>query len=179
MSTATPRPAPPSEIPREFLREELGQAIEMFRTLWSLVVQVGVGLVAANVALLGWAVSKRLITPVMFGSLFPTAIVVLVERIRKAMAPVVFTAVSLEDRFGGQTEDWLMATFVSTNSDEFVDRLRSIAAQPTKPERMRAISSLRIPVRFDRPLRVSMLSVAAAQLVSPAFLVFVPGWQWF
>lgn len=174
-------PSLPSEPEVEFVRLQLEQALETYRTQFSLMIQVATVLVIADVTIVGYAISARIAGILLIGAIFPTIILGIMHSAGKWMLPIIYNAVSLESKYGGANIDWLASTLLSTIvSTEYVDRLRSISSIRNADERIAQLRRVPEPLLGIRSkTRLTLILIAIGQVIAPAILSLVFGWRLF
>lgn len=167
----------------EFVKVELEQALETFRTQLSLLVQIVTILVIADATVVGFAVSTQIAGILLIGPLFPIMIIVITSIVFRLAKPVVYTAVSLEHKYGDRSAAWLASTFLSsTVSTEYVAQLKEISSVQDSAERMRRLRSVPAPSFGGtdvRVTRVALIVIAVGQVIAPVVLSLCFGWRLF
>jgi hypothetical protein len=165
----------------EFIKIQFQETIELFRSQLTMLVQAGTFLLLADVTVIGYAMNTRIAGILCIGALFPIMLWFLVTRVNQLMLPVLFTALSLEHRYGDREGDWLASTFLST------------LVSPDYPEQLRRLTSIADPIerltqlrRFPGPLTTKLgplppifLVGAVGHLVLPVILSLFFNWRVF
>jgi hypothetical protein len=175
-------PTPSSSAGAEFIRMQLEQSIETYQTQFSLLIQAITVLVLGNVTVAGYALSTQRASILFIGSLFPMMILYVTYRINKLMIPIVYTAVSLEQKYGGPRMDWLASTFLATAvSADAVSILREISAEQDCALRIGRLRTVRMPLIGSGKglIRAALALATVGQLVAPVVLNLVFQWPLF
>lgn len=160
------------ETQSEFARSQFEQAVETYRTQFSLLIQIATVLVVANATIVGYAMSKQTSGILFVGPLFPIVILLVANAIFRLSIPIVYTAVSLEHRYGEGDSDWLASTFLMfAASNTYVEEMKAICSIENHEERMKRLHSLYSPV-FGKhsKMRIALILVAIAQVFAPIVL---------
>lgn len=163
-----------------FVKSQLEQAFETFRVQFSLLTQVASVLVLADVTVIGYAISTKNAGILLIGALFPIIIRRVAQFASKLMLPVIYSAVSLETKYGGAGEDWLASTFLGVLSIEYIEELKSISTIQDTHQRM---AKLRLSplILFGKgsKTRLILLLVTLSQIIAPVVLFLFFNWQLF
>jgi hypothetical protein len=131
----------------EFIGLQIEQVMETYRTQISLLIQIMIILVIADVTVVGYSISTQISGILLIGSLFPIMMHYTIYTIHRKMLPPLYTAVSLEHRYGGSDVDWLASTFMSTTiSAEYVATLKTISSIQDPIKRIERL--LDVPIVF-------------------------------
>jgi len=174
-----PQSAPPTAKP-EFVISEFEQAAETFRTQFSLLTQAMTVLVLADVTLIGYAISTQISGIIVIGAIFPIMILYIAFSVDRLMLPIVYTAISLEHKYGGGNTDWLASTFLSmVTPSENVDKLKAISVIQDPKERIRKLRTLKTPLVFGAQgtTCIVIALVALGQVVAPIVLTLAFKWR--
>ena len=166
----------------DFVKLQFEQSMEMYHKQFSLFVQIGIVLVVGNITIIGYAFSTRSAGVLLVGVLFPILVFWLMQRFERMMLPVLFTAVSLEYRYGRSNADWLASTFLSAAvSPEALNAIQSISTEQDYTKRIERLRKVNIsPMGKGKGLsRAGLLLVALGQVVAPIILALVFQWQLF
>lgn len=169
-----------STIEPEFVGLQIEQAMETYRTQISLLIQIMIVLVIADVTVVGYSISTQISGILLIGSLFPIMILYAIYTIHRKMLPALYTAVSLEHRYGGSDVDWLASTFLSTTiSTEYVATLKTISSIQDPIERIERLRG--VPIVFlgsgKGVTRIALILVAIGQVIAPVILSLSFGWR--
>jgi hypothetical protein len=170
---------PSSSADAEFVRMQIEQSVETYRTQFSLLIQAITVLVLGNVTVAGYALSTQRASILFIGSLFPMMILYVMYRINKLMIPIVYTAVSLEQKYGAARTDWLASTFLATAvSADGVSILREISAEQDYTLRIGRLRTVRMPLMGSGKglTRAALALASVGQLVAPIVLNLVFRW---
>ena len=166
----------------EFVKTQFEQACETFRAQFSLLVQVITILILGDITIIGYAVSTQIAGIVLIGTIFPLMILYILYRMNKLAIPVIYTAVSLEGKYGGSGTDWLASTYTANIiGAQFVDKLQAISLLPDAAERARQLRALKPPlVGGSRGMtRSALVLLAIGQMVAPVVLASYFHWRLF
>ncbi|MBI3914341.1 MAG: hypothetical protein HY327_09185 [Chloroflexi bacterium] len=130
-----------------FAKSQIEQSLETFRASISLLTQIITLLVLADVTVVGYAMSTQVSGILFIGALFPLMIYYMFFIVNRLIFPMVYTAVSLEHKYGGDKSDWLATTFLGhIASQEYVTKLRTISALQDVKERNRQLRAMSLPL---------------------------------
>ncbi len=166
----------------DFVRMQIEQAIATYQAIWASLIQIITVLVIANATILGYAITTRIAGIMLLGSFFPIMIVAVQLMSNRRALPVIYTAISLEQKFGMANTDWLGSTFISvTMSPEYFERLKSIATIDDPKKRIQELNHAPIPLFkgfYSYLLPIGVALVSLFQLIAPFFLLRL-GWRMF
>jgi len=172
----------PTTSDLEFIRLQLGQAITTYQAQLTLLIELITVLIIANATVVGYALSTQLAGIMLIGALFPVMIVVLQLLVYKRSLPIIFTAISIEQKYGIANMDWLASTFVSaTISPDYFNQLKTIALIQDSSERMKQLRNLPIPLFkgiYSYIITLAIVLVTLFQIIAPFFLWHY-GWRMF
>ena len=135
--------------------------------------------VVADVTVVGFAISSQIAGIIFIGTLFPILIYYAMNRIYSISIPILYTAIYIENKFGGNQVDWLASTYITyVNSVAHLDKIRGICNISDPTERAKQLRSLKAHVLMKGKglTRASLVIVSVAQLVTPFFsLTFIIG----
>lgn len=130
----------------------------------------------------GFAISTQTSGILLIGSLFPIMILCIAYSVFRMMVPVIYTAISLEYKYGASNTYFLATTFLSvTISTEYVDELKSISTIQNPVERIRELRGVVRPLlgSGSRIVTVALVLVAFGQVIAPIILSLFFDWQFF
>jgi hypothetical protein len=165
----------------EFIKIQFQETIELFRSQLMMLVQAGTFLLLADVTVIGYAMNTRIAGILFIGTLFPIMLWFLITRMNQMMLPVLFTALSLEHRYGDREGDWLASTFLSTlASPEYQEGLRRLTSIADRTERMTQLRQIPGPLTAKLGILPAVPLVGTAgHLVMPVILSLFFGWRVF
>ncbi len=169
-------------ILKEFAKLEFEQAIESFRSGLSLFVQIVAVLIIADGTIVGYALTTQIASVLLIGSIFPIAILFLIHLGRRAIVPIIYSALSIERNYGDCGADLLVSTFVAfTNSTEYVTELLTIGSIQDSKERFDKLQTVSRPwFRTGRPIgRIALVLVAVGHIIGPIILARFFNWRFF
>ena len=107
-----------------------------------------------------------------------------VNRAKRVMLPILFTAISLEREYGGdENADWLATTFLSvTVSPTYLDTLRAISKIQDRAERIKQLKRTGLPVIFGGGrgfFRSALFFIGLLQIAGSIILTSIFKWQLF
>lgn len=166
----------------EFVRLQLGHAITTYQAIWSSLIQIITVLVIADATILGYAFTTKIAGVMLLGAFFPIMIIAVQLMANRRALPVIYTAISLEQKYGITNTDWLSSTFISvTMSPDYLNRLKFIAAIKNPTERMEQLKRAPIPLFkgiYSYLLPIGIVLVSLLQFIAPFFLWRL-GWRMF
>lgn len=172
----------PSESDLEFIRLQLEHSITTYQALLSQLVQIIIVLVIADATVVGYGISTQSAGVMMIGAFFPIMIIIVQLMVNKRSLPVIYTAVSIEQKYGIGNMDWLASTFISvTMSPDYLNRLKAIASIQDPSERMKQLTSAPIPLFkgiYSYLMPIAIVFVILLQIIVPIFLWHF-GWRMF
>lgn len=164
----------------EFAKLQFEQAVETFRTQFSLFIQITTLIGLADVTIIGYAISGQISGILLVGSLFPLAIIYVRKRVYNLMVPVAYVAVCLEQKYGDKNIDWLATTFAlhAGTSGLHIKDLMDIVDIADKNERIKKLRNFKITFRKSYT-HLGLILITLAQLIIPIILSFVFNWRLF
>lgn len=166
----------------EFVRLQLEHAITTYQAIWSSLIQIITVLAIANATILGYAITTKIAGIMFLGAFFPIMIFAVELMANKRALPVIYTAISLEQKFGIANTDWLASTFISvTMSPDYLKHLKEIAKINDPVERIEQLKHAPIPLFkgiYSYLLPTGIVLVSLLQLIAPFFLWRL-GWRMF
>lgn len=164
----------------EIIKIELEQALISFRTEYTLLTQIIAVLTAGNITVIGFAFNSEKSIIFIIGALFPLLIYHFILRARHMMLPIIFTALSIENKLEKQNEDWIIMTFLSyTNNLKLLNKLVEISKIENRNERMIKLNEIKNVNYIGSKLFISfiLLLLAVLQIISAILLNFCSGWD--
>jgi hypothetical protein len=166
----------------EFVKSQIQQSLESYRSNLSVLVQMLTVLIVGNVTVVGFALNRQSSGIFLVGVVFPIIAFYLIHKINAMLIPALFTAVTLEQKYGGKTDNWLASTILSAGlSPEAMEEMMEIANITDYNSRMRKLRKASVPP-FRKGIglvRFSLLLIAIGQIVSPFLLTLLFGWKLF
>jgi hypothetical protein len=163
---------------KDFVCLQFAQAIETFRAQFNLSIQIFTAFVIADVTVIGFAISSKISGIVLIAGLFPLFIIYVAYGANKFMVPVIYTAVSIESKYGIQNEDWLASTFLSARlSPEILKRCQEISNVGKFEERIKAIRKQRIAFLYNKRFIVVLVVLSLMHIGGAVFLSLVFKWK--
>lgn len=170
----------PTKDEMEFIRLELSQAIETFRSQFSLMIQIGTVFVIANVTLLGYGISSKSAGIFFVSALIPLVLLYAAVGASRFMLPVLYTAIILESKYKTANTDWLASTFVAIRtSTEYVNGLLEINKEKNYEERLRKIKDQKLKLFTSTRHTILLFTFSFGQVIAGLFLYYVFNWQLF
>jgi len=94
------------------------------------------------------------------------------------MMPVLYTAVSIESKYGIQNEDWLASTFLSARvSPEILKRCQEISNVGKFEERIKAIRKQRMALIYSKRFIAVLAILSLMHIAGAVFLSSVFKWK--
>jgi hypothetical protein len=166
----------------DFVKMQFDQAIETYRTEFTTLIQIVTALIIADLSIVGFAINNHIAGILLIGSLFPLIILSTLIRINKYMLPVVYAAIILENKYGKDSDDWLMSTFISISiSPELTETFKRISSVDDYKERMKTLRNMDIPtlgIGRNRT-RFSLIIISIGQILIPFLLTHFYNWRLF
>jgi hypothetical protein len=154
----------------KYVEIELQQSLETFRVQFNLLLQVSLGIIAANVAFLGYAVQQRRASLLCFGAVFPLLLLAILNRGRRFMVPVLFSAIQLERSTLG-SDRGLVSTFLAhLNGTDYVKQLLGINRINGFKERHAALRSMPLPFGHRGLMRAGAIVSSGVQVLGGILL---------
>jgi len=147
--SANPESSSSSQFPVDpyFIRLQIEQSMETYRAQFSLLVQVLTVMIVGDITVIGYGVNARSAGVMLVGALFPILGIYITYRVNKLMMPVIYTAVTLEQKLGKEEADWLASTFVATVSSlELVNTMKQIGQEHDPSERLKKLRRVKLPI---------------------------------
>jgi hypothetical protein len=165
----------------EFIRLQLGHAISTYQSLLTQLVQIITVLVIADATLVGYAISTQIAGVMLIGAFFPIMIIIVQLMVNKRSLPVIYTAVSIENKYKNANIDWLASTFISvTMSREYLNKIK-IADNPDPAKRIDDLMNLPIPLFkgiYSYLMPIALVVITLIQIIIPIVLWHY-GWRMF
>lgn len=169
---------------KDFIKSQTEQAITTYGNQINLFVQVITILTLANVTVVGYAISEKIAGIIGIGSFFPLMIIGTAMLANEITLPIIYTAVSLEQKYGSEEMDWVASTFVSTIfSIEYLQKFKEISKISDPSERIRQLKLVKIPIFqkdkgiMRRSSGIAFILFFAVQFILPFILHFWFGWR--
>ena len=166
----------------EFLRQQLDQSIQTYRSGLTVLVQIMTVLIVANVTVWGYAINYQISGIIFIGAIFPLLTIYLIYLVGRLLAPVVFTAYHVEKQLGGESHTYLMRLGISVLSGEtFISQMEKIGeteSQPAQLEGLRKLNFLILGTRQGIANSILVL-ISILQLIAPVLLSYFFGWPIF
>jgi len=169
-----------ADVQFEFAKEQLHSAIETFREQLNLTVQIFATLITADIAIVGFAISQRIAGILLLGAILPLAIMMVSRAIARRMKPILFCAVGLEAKYGGDSDNWLASTFISSVlSPEYLKKLQDINNLQDRRDQIAQLRKMPSPLTTRKTADLLVSSIAVGQIIVAVILVFRFNWQFF
>jgi hypothetical protein len=163
----------------KILTTELSEAFVTFRTQLTLLTQTLTALLAGNIAYLGYAYSTQKSIVVMSGASFPIIMVVILDRVRKWMIPIIYSAIVIENRSVGR-EMGVVTNFIAfVQGQKYVDQLLAIGDETDLGKRRVELRKMALPMGDKGITRIVCITGAIAELVFGIILWRVFKWSLF
>lgn len=166
------------ELKDEFIKLQYQQSFETYRAQFALALQLMTVFVVADITIIGYAISSQISGIFLIGSICPLAILSIAEGSYRYMQPIIYVALLLEDRYSGDEQDGLIATFLSrTTSIEYVSKLRSIISHKNAEERMSKLYRLRGSMFASRRFTTLLLLITLGHIIIVIILSYAFQWR--
>ncbi len=164
----------------EFVKLQMEQAYETYRTQFSLLTRVLGILLLANITVVAYAVAHQVAGIFVAGLILPIAAAYVLERANRYMVPVLYVAVTLEQRYGDARDPSLASTFVGFAYPRALERMRKMIVS-SGSEGAEVLDPNRNDVRVVRGRRLARILLAgeAAQILALLLLPTLFGWRFF
>mgnify|MGYP005725322691 CR=1 FL=1 len=166
----------------EFLRQQLDQAINTYRSGLTVLVQIITILIVANVSVWGYAINYKIAGAAYLGALFPFLVIYLSGLVSRLLKPSIYTAYHAEKELNPGDKDYLMRVGISVISNqEFLNALDEIPNIESYPERVEKIRELKFSILGEQKIiAYTILGVLSLiQGLAPVFLAQTYGWRIF
>src|SRR4051794_15332478 len=97
----------------EFAKLQLQQSIDTFRGQLALIVQICLGLIAADAATIGYAIQQKFPAALWVGLFFPLAMIMAIRAILRMSIPVLAVAIGIEARHQAPHTSSLLSSFAA------------------------------------------------------------------
>jgi ascorbate-specific PTS system EIIC-type component UlaA len=165
----------------EFVKLQIEQALEIYRAQLSMLLQSLTAFIVGDMTLIGFAVNQRNASMILLGTAFPMVAFYIIKKTNEILVSMLFTAVSLEQKYGGD-DDWLASTLLAVaNSPEALADMKSVATESNFETRIRRLKKASAPpFRKGVGLIRSLLVLAIiGQIIAPIFLTVYFQWKLF
>jgi hypothetical protein len=170
------------DVKPELIKLELGLAIDTFYKQYTLMTQGISILVVGNITVCGYAVSTQSSGIFFLGALLSLGILFAVYRGSRIMLSSLYTAIYLENAFGGSDIDWLATTSTSVSlSKKVINELREISKQESHHQRMESLRKMKPPIFGSGRgiIRLALAITTLVQTVLPFILTAYFDWKLF
>ena len=162
----------------EFYQKELIESISTFRTQFTLLTQAMTVLAIGNFTILGYALANKNIIALLIGSFFPAAILYSNKMTNKYMLPIIYTAISLENKLKRNSADGLITSFVSNiYSYKFIEEVLEISLIKDQKSRMKSLEKLNLKKRPPHRLEWICFASSLLQIIAALTLLLVSSWK--
>ena len=172
-----------ADIDKEFIRLQFQQAMETYRTQLNLLIQIATVLVVADATVVGYAISTQIAGVLFVGIIFPLSLLLINRILFRLTLPVIYVAVSLEMKFGGDNIDWLATTFISNAvSPIYAASLKVISSIDNHAERIRELKKMESPTFRPKNRYIGtsiVILVIIGHVITPIVLSQYFGWRFF
>jgi hypothetical protein len=167
--------------PPEFVRAQLDQAIETYRSQYSTLLQISTTFAVIEGTLVGYVISTQIAGVLFVGVLVPLTMLGVIQATYRLMLPVAYTAITLEQKYGGTDQDWLTSTFVGyAMSPQLILELMAIASLPNYASRIDQLHHMHVPTFPGNLLTKILLALLAlAHIIVPFVLTAAFHWRLF
>jgi hypothetical protein len=180
MVTQNDKQQPSDSAARDFLKQELAQAINAGLDQIKLLIQILTVLAVANVSIIGYAISKTSGGALFIGGFIPLAVMYILYRGAKFIVPVVYSATILEEKLGKDQNGLLVSTFIEyAISPEYLLELRNIATIADSKERISKLQKSSLPIFRSIRFNLILGLISAIQFILPFFLNGHNKWKFF
>lgn len=166
----------------EFLRQQLDQSIQTYRSGLTVLVQIMTVLIVANVTVWGYAINYKISGIIFVGAIFPLLSIYLIYLVGRLLTPVVFTAYHVEKQLGRENHDYLMRLGISVLSGEmFISQLETIGEIKSRPEQLERLRKLKFSILGHRQgiANTILVLICILQLIAPVLLSYYVRWPIF
>lgn len=160
---------------RKLLEIELAQSFETFRALLALVVSTFAILVAANVALVGYAIANQRALIFIVGALFPLAGLGILLLVGRMLVPTFYTALMIENEIERHSNLFFWS-FLEVMARSSVPKFRAVTALEDPQEQMASLRRFGPYMPFGRFTFWGLVMLAALQVLAALLLSLVFAW---
>lgn len=164
----------------EFIKVEIEQAMETYRSLFSLSIHILTILIIANATVVGYSISARISGTLLICPLFPIMMIILAVYMFKLSLPIIFVVISLENKFGKANKDWLATTFISSIIGiKYIEELITISKIKNQEDRIKKLKLVKIPILGSGygVIRGTLIILAIIQTIAPFVLTTYFNWR--
>ncbi|PID70040.1 hypothetical protein CSB37_03450 [bacterium DOLZORAL124_38_8] len=163
----------------ELLEKEYVEALSTYRTQYSLMVQLFTVLVIGDFTVVGFGVDQRLSGVIALAAIFPIGIAVMMYFVNYYMFPIIFVAISIEQKLGNNRISHLMSTYFSFISHYSVYReMGSIANIKDEEVRFSKLKKLKVTsYRKKRSVNFLYLLLGVFHIIGGILLNIFFGWN--
>jgi len=163
----------------KILQIELTETFVTFRTQLTLLTQALTALLAGNIAYLGYAYSTKKALLVMFSASFPIIILAILNRVRKWMIPIIYSAIVIENGSIGNGMG-VITNFISfIQSPKYVNQLLEINKITDLEKKRAALRKMALPMGDKGFTRIVCVLGAVGEIVFGVILWQVFHWSLF
>lgn len=99
------------DLKDELIKSQIEKSIDGLQTQYTMLAQITTILVIGDVTIVGFAIDHKSAGLFFIGIIFPIAIIIVFNTIRRLMIPVAYVVMNLENKVDGKI-DWLVSTYV-------------------------------------------------------------------
>lgn len=157
----------------EFSKFQLQEVFTTYRTQYTLLIQIMTVLLVADVTVIGYSIHEKMCGVIFIGVVFPIMMMLVRRTIRRSMIPILFTGLTLENKYGSPDNDWLISTYLNFNhGSSFVQLLLEINTLKTKEEKIQQLKFVHSQsyTKLKNPLFIILLSIVIGHIVGPIIL---------
>ena len=137
-------------------------------------------MVLADVTIVGYAITAQIAGVLFVGILCPLMIQFILRGADRRMLPIIYSAVRLEVRYGGDVEDWLATTFLSNAiSFEHVAKIKYICSIPDQNERMKQLRQIKGSIFGEKKVWLFLIIITMGHIIAPVILFLTFQWRFF
>ena len=168
------------EMDKDFIKQQIDQAVKTFLAQFAILVQVLTILAVANVTIIGYAINEKFSGALFIGGFIPLSMMYVLYGGSKFMVPIIYSAAMLENKLGAENKSLLISTFVGYMvSPEYLSQLTKIDEIKDDEERISSLHNIGFPIFRRRRFNAILIFSSIVQFTSPFLMSYYFGWKLF
>ena len=168
------------KVQADITKTEYEQAILIIRDIFTHQANISTVLLVANVTVIGYAISEQISGIILVGAIFPLMIIVSSWTSSRKLVSPIYTAYSIEKKYGGNYLGRLLTTSISIDlSPHIIIELEKVDSTGETEEKEKLLKKMWPPMYGRRFTLIDLflLLTAIAEIVVPFILTKRFGWR--
>lgn len=159
-------------LKNSLLEIELQEAFAIYREQSSLIVQFSAGIIAANVAYIGYVFTVNKAELIIAGTLFPLGLLIYLSRARNIIIPTLLSALMIEEKNIGKNKGLVYEHLLYMQGQDYVNTLLSFREIENHDERQRKLRKIALPLGGRGLIRFALWLTAIGQFIIGILFLF-------